>query len=420
MYKNLFLEFVKEVKKAYEERIGKCSYEGMESEKKRNATCLNRWVNELKDPYFMSVLSGLSLQQYKTYIIAHYNDLFCAADEDGNEIGFAQFFYVHDSLYKECRGIVVDVEKEELVLMPFKKFFNLEELPEVSLENVRKRLENAKCVEFSNKLDGSMISAGVYNGEVVASGSSCNDPSVSVQVLNSLKYIKEHKNYEKLLWNYPGDTHIFEHIFPTIDPHVVNYNQMGLYLIGIRNKETGEEYSYDVILKRAKEYGILTTEVYQVSLDDVIQNLDAKAATEAEGFVMNVDGYRVKIKYDDYVLMHRTIANTASYNGIIVALDKGTLDDIIAKIPDAYKQSLIDKAKEVTHIVEEIDRQVMGYANRLPDRDKKCVMVWINQNVPKKYQGCVREVYYGRKPEYLKKRAEGYHTMKELQEWLTS
>ena len=411
---NLFLEFVKKVKRSYETKIGKCSYECIESEKKKNATCLNRWVNELNDPYFSSVISGLSLQQYKTYIIAHYNDLFVAVDENGEDVPFAQFFYIHDSLYKECRGVMIDVENEEVVLLPFKKFFNLGELPEVSLESVKERIENAKCVEFSNKLDGSMISAGVYKEEIVMSASSCNDPDCSVQLLNAIEYVIEHENYKKMLADFPDDTHIFEHIFPEIDPHVVQYKNKGLYLIGIRNKKTGEEYSYDVILKRAEEYQVLTTEVYQVSLDDVLSSLDTKTAAEAEGFVMNVDGYRVKIKYDDYVLMHRTIFQINSYNTIIKAIADCSIDDMLAKVPDSYKEMVKEKIKEISDTVYAIDAEVQKYASLLPVEDRKNVMMWIDKNVPKKYQAFLRNIYLGKEPEYLRKR-DRYRSMKELQ-----
>lgn len=40
----------------------------------------------------------------------------------------------------------------------------------------------------------------------------------------------------------------------------------------------------------------------------VDDEVDKKKSNEAEGFVLNIDGYKVKVKYDDYVRMHRLLS----------------------------------------------------------------------------------------------------------------
>ena len=58
--------------------------------------------------------------------------------------------------------------------------------------------------------------------------------------------------YERMLREYPNITFVFEYI-SLKDTHVVKYTkeQEGLYLIGMRSNLTGEEYSYESILKFA-------------------------------------------------------------------------------------------------------------------------------------------------------------------------
>ena len=80
---------------------------------------------------------------------------------------------------KTCRSLVIDVVNDCIILAPYKKFFNIGEVEESSLENVQARINAAKCIEFSNKLDGSMQSATWYNGEIVMAGSQMPDPELS-------------------------------------------------------------------------------------------------------------------------------------------------------------------------------------------------------------------------------------------------
>lgn len=70
-----------------------------------------------------------------------------------------QFWNLYGGFFRECRGVVIDIINNSLLLTPFKKFMNLNECEENSLENINEEIRNAKYVEVSNKLDGTMISA---------------------------------------------------------------------------------------------------------------------------------------------------------------------------------------------------------------------------------------------------------------------
>lgn len=411
---NPLLNLIIEVKRAYETKTGKtCTYEVMEE--KPNKTCVNRWLEELNDTKFSRMFSGISLQQYKTFIIAHYKDLLAAEDKDGNVIKYTGFFDLYDSLYMECRGVVIDAEREALALVPFRKFMNLNELSCVNTETVTERIKNGKCIEFSNKLDGSMISAGCYKKELIVAGSSSNNPNVSIQVKNSIDYINSHENYLRMIMEHPEETHIFEHIFPRLDPHIVVYKQNGLYLTGIRCLKDGREYSYHEVLERAKEYEVMSTEVFNTSFEKVLNGLDEKKAPEAEGFVLNIDGFKVKIKFNDYVLIHRAITGITSRKSIIKAVAEGNADDLIAKVPEAFREKVIDQIEYVQSLIETIDKKTDTYLPLLKGKEKVDAMIWINNHVPKKYHGIVREKYFGRVPNYILTGAGHYRTLTEIE-----
>ena len=68
-----------------------------------------------------------------------------------------------NSIYREMRSLVIDMKTDEIVLCPFHKFFNVNEIEETNVNIVLDKIAHAKCVEIANKLDGSMQSASYYN-----------------------------------------------------------------------------------------------------------------------------------------------------------------------------------------------------------------------------------------------------------------
>ena len=113
-----------------------------------------------------------------------------------------------NSIYREMRGIAVNMETEEIVLAPFRKFFNIGQIEEFSFEVFSNQLKKAKSVEITNKLDGSMSSCRYYNGDIMVAGTG----SILVG------------NYKKMLQDNPNITFIFEYIS-------VNYPHLSLWCL---------------------------------------------------------------------------------------------------------------------------------------------------------------------------------------------
>ena len=398
-----------EIKKEYKKRIKCPTYEYKDGFTDESQTCLERWVEELNnlDPAnqyseFEDLLSCLELNQYKNLLLlryGRYSNIYDGETENSGE----DLWERYDGFYRECRSIVIDVVNDCIVLCPFRKFFNINELEETSLENIKSRIEKAYTIEFSNKLDGSMQSATWYDDKIIMAGSQAINPDNSWRLQDGYRMIMELPGYEKMLKEHVGVTFIFEYI-SLKDAHVVKYKkyQEGLYLIGIRMNKTGKELPYHTVIAIANIYGIPTTNIFDKTLNELMNELDDKSSDEAEGFVINIDGYKVKVKYNDYRHIHKALSKLSSVNLIIRSIADDYYDDLLAKLPLAYHNNVKKVSNIVFKYIKDTENIVNEYFHNAPKTDKKEFMIWVTKNVPKKYRGFCRELYYGKEINVIK------------------
>lgn len=353
--KNRVLELIINLKKEYKEKTGKepdYNYGPGES-------CVARWIKELGDEKYSDLLKFLIINQYGTYVLFHYSKF----NEIFSDITPEKFWNMHDGFFRLCRGIVVDVKSEKLILTPYDKFFNIDEFPGWTRKEIEKRIKGAKEVEFSNKLDGSMQSYRVLpGGDLVCAGSLAVDPEVSDRIKKGREFFFSDPAYYNMCADYPEYTFIFEFICPSIDPHVVVYNesQEGIYLTGMRNVETGEVLSYKRTIEIAEKYGVKHTDTYKLTLEDAYASLDKYKSSEAEGLVIAIDGFRAKLKYNDFLKIQKIIHRIVSPNPILEAIITGTYDDIISRVPDGYKERVesikTDAIKKMSYVEKFFDK----------------------------------------------------------------
>lgn len=65
-------------------------------------------------------------------------------------------------------------------------------------------------------------------------------------------YVSAHPEYQTLIKDFEDKTCIFESIFPKKDPHIVVYENPGLYLTGILYCKTVDEYVNEKVLSALK------------------------------------------------------------------------------------------------------------------------------------------------------------------------
>lgn len=418
---NPVYNFVLEVKKQYQEKFGNIGYSIHSIKDKNNytkeLTCLEKWVNDLGIQKYIDIIEPLQINQLGTKLLiryGRYSDVFGGENEITND----NFWDIYDGFYKECRSVVIDVKAEEIVLSPFKKFRNLNECEENNIEIITEKIKNAKSLEITNKLDGSMQSARVYHDNIIMSGSQAIDMNNSWRLRDGQGILMCQQNYVYMLKENQEYTFIFEYI-TLKDAHVVNYKQEdeGLYLLGMRNAYTGEQLSYKQVKEYADKYNIKMTQIFDKTFDEVLSDINKYKSYEMEGYVLNIDGHLIKIKCDDYVQIHRILSNISSINLIIKHIADNTFDDLISKVPESYQWRVMKVANLVLAYIKNTDVEVNTYYKVAPKNNKNEFMIWIDQNVPYEIRGYVRNKYLGKEFNYIKggnAQSPSYKKLKEM------
>ena len=222
--------------------------------------CLSYWVWTLgnhvhpKRHYYRQIIEPLMLHECMGMLLIKYKSL----DIDWD---------IYDGFYRECRSVVIDVVTNKLVLTPFRKFFNINEREDTQLSIVQKKIKNAKNIEITDKIDGSMASCRWYQHDIVMSGSQSLDMSTSYRLTNYYNWMYDHENALQMVKDYQNCTFIFEGVFPD-DVHVVQYNEQmfGLHLLGIRRIMNGQELPYAQVVEIAEKYNVPHVKIFDISL----------------------------------------------------------------------------------------------------------------------------------------------------------
>jgi hypothetical protein len=408
------LNVITDIKEKYINKFNAITYNKGDYE-----TCLIRWIAELNDELYLSMFESIQTSQNGELVLVRYGEY---SDVFGgeSEIVYGEFWDRFDNFYRECRSIVINVVSDEIAILPFNKFFNINELDETNIDVVKERMLNAKSIEITDKLDGSMQCARFYNNKIIMSGSKSLSVNDSWRLADGYKMLTTNENYVQMLTENPDLTFIFEYLSYE-DSHVVIYSEddYGLHLIGVRNTITGELYSYNVMLDYAKKYNVKTTTLFvDKTLDEIMESLDDYKSNEKEGFVLNIDNFMVKIKYNDYVAMHKILSQISSINLIIKAIGDGIFDDFISKIPTSYRQRVLDVAKKIFKYISLINADIEKYYNQTIELEFVEKMKYIQQNAPKSLQGMIINKVKGNEINVIKRKSGNYIKIKEIENFL--
>lgn len=391
---NQAYQWVFQLKREYEQLTGKnAPYD------------IREWASVVKNPTYDRILENLHITHYKEFALLKYNLIQLYKNEGG--------FGEHDSIYHECRSVVLDLEKEALVLVPFRKFFNLNETEDNRLESILEKIQQATFVEIMDKLDGSMQSARFYNGNIFLSGSQALDQNASWRLEDGYRHLTE--SYQQMLKEHDDYTFIFEYIGPK-NQHVVSYKEedTGLYIIGMRHVYTGEQLSYGRVAEIVSQYeGVKMVSFDSLTFQELLEQMKNYQAHEKEGWVVNIDGHFLKIKCDDYVNIHKTLSAVSSINVVIEHIAEETYDDFLSKIPENYQDRVKKIAHEIFTYISSVEEKVQMYYEQAPKEDTKTFMMWVEQHVENGYIGYVKNRYLQR-PYHALKSGHRYKKAKEI------
>ena len=257
------------------------------------------------------------------------------------------------NLAKQCRGKVIDLESREIVVYPFDKFFNLNEVEETNLERIEDLLNKANKVYVTDKKDGSAIIVTKYKGDLIIN---TNGEFENIQIELAKKLFEQ--KYLYFYQNVPeGFTFVFELIHPE-NRIVLDYgSEKKLYLLAIRDLTTLKLKSYEELEDFSNEYKLDITESFSFETLSYFMNkaqLETKDIKEGWVFRIITDNEDImfKLKYTEYFNLAR-LKNIPSLKKVYTLLVSGTLDDALSVVDSDIKDSVM---KDISVIYDYIEK----------------------------------------------------------------
>jgi RNA ligase len=312
-----------------------------------------------------------------------------------------QYEKLWDEYTSMCRGLVVGRRTCEIISRPLRKFFNLGEVDENSLDW-------DDDIEITEKLDGSLIICSFRNGEMVLN-SKCS--FTSEHVAFARKWIVENINDWMLSGLASSSEHeetndvtfCFEAIFPE-GRIVIDYGDLKqLTLLTIIHTDSGKEWTYDEV----KTYGelhhipVVRRHVFD-STKDFVDVVRDRNISEGEGVVIRFvkSNVRVKVKSDEYVKLHRLISHMSEKHILDVLMSGGDISAIYSTLPD----ELYEEVKRITNDFMDEYTQIehlaffsMYEVNQLKTRREQAIFINGNPDY-KKIAGVIFQTLDGRDP----------------------
>lgn len=238
-----------------------------------------------------------------------------------------------DEVTINTRGLVTDIDGN-IVSCGFPKFFNIGEQRHVPSDRF----------EIFEKLDGQYIAAFFYKGQLVVNSRGSFTSTYAIEARRILELNMKFNWHSNPDWTYIFELIGFEQI-------VVKYSESDLVLTAIFDRRNiGHEWSPNchsvqlMNLSVAKQYNGLDWKN--------IQHLNWK---NSEGFVVLFDnGSRCKVKFQDYVTLHRQMTNLST-TGIWEALRQGhKVSELLTDVPDETFDDIRKYENELSNQFNEI------------------------------------------------------------------
>src|ERR1035437_5818205 len=250
----------------------------------------------------------------------------------------AQFDRVWNNETLQCRGLILDGDFN-VVARPFPKFFNLEEAID---KGEQLPIED---FEVTEKEDGSLGILYYADDFYLATRGSF----VSEQAIKGTEILM--KKYGDIDWN-PDFTYLFEIIFPS-NRIVLDYKGMeDLILLAVIDTKQGTEMPYNELKKK---FGGIIPLVKKLDGIKDFNKLKELQEDNREGFVIRFkSGKRYKVKFEEYVRLHRLITGVNARRIWDLLRNKQPLDELLERVPDEF----FDWVKSTK---ENLEAQYTGY-----------------------------------------------------------
>ena len=295
-----------------------------------------------------------------------------------------QYERLWDDITIQCRGLVTN-SKGEIVARPFKKFFNYEEHKPEDLPN--------EFFEVYEKMDGSLGILFYYEHElsderryniwfnnnyetgmerffdpnnlpdyenpyyeptpkkrgewILATRGSFTSP----QAIKGKEILGRH---DISAWR-KDNTYLFEIIYPE-NRIVVDYKgEEKLVVLGAIHTETGNEVP-DSSLFFLQESGFEIVTTYK-TWGEGYDLLKEEISKDKEGYVIKFkNGFRMKIKGDEYVRLHKILTNISNRDIWEYLKDNKPFDELLERVPDEFNDWVKETVRDLTVRFENIEK----------------------------------------------------------------
>jgi hypothetical protein len=239
----------------------------------------------------------------------------------------AQYDRVWNEITLQCRGLILDADLH-IVARPFKKFFNLEELPPGEIPD--------EPFEAYEKIDGSLGILYWLNDKpyIATRGSFISDQAVMATKILNERYRHTFDKLDK------GATYLFEIIYPG-NKIVVDYGHKDdlILLAVIDNNAGGDLPLTDIGFPIVKKYD-------GVNELNLLKSLEEE---NKEGFVIKFkSGLRVKVKFAEYLRLHRIITGVSNLVIWEHLAEGRSFEDLLEKVPDEFYEWVKKTSGELT------------------------------------------------------------------------
>lgn len=275
-----------------------------------------------------------------------------------------QYEGLWDEVTVQCRGLISENTTGTILVRPFKKFFNYEEV-------VGKDVIPSKgdYVYIQDKMDGSLGILFNYEDEWIMA---TRGSFTSEQAIKGLEIVKSKYFLDSWFKEY---AYLVEIIYPE-NRIVVDYGNVEkvtfLSIVlneGWRWKPTDEtelHWSASNAIFHSlgiKKEDIVKTEQHFNFSDELYKSLKEKNETNKEGFVLRFQpgNFRMKIKFEEYVRLHKVMTNLSTTAVWEVLSNGGTMDNLLKDVPDEFYQKIQEYVFDLVVRHDNISKDYIGY-----------------------------------------------------------
>jgi RNA ligase len=260
-----------------------------------------------------------------------------------------QYLGLWDEITLGMRGTIIDRDGN-VIASAFKKFFNYEEVAD-------QVPTSGDYVYIQQKMDGSLGILFHYAGEWHLS---TKGSFISNQAIRGMEIIKSKFNLVSFI---PDMTYLCEILYPE-NRIVVDYGKKE-DVIFIGATSSGEELHWTTAQSLFKASGIqkkniVKTEQHFSFGPDLFESLKSKNSQNEEGFVLRFQpgNFRMKIKFDEYVRLHRLLTTFSNLEIWEALRDGKNLEkDLLERVPDEFDRWVKNKVSEIKNEFEKIENE---------------------------------------------------------------